>query len=87
MEVDLIAYLFALDEPGTAEYRRRRAQIETDLNAWKAHLIQVLKDSPSEERKFVRWMVSERYTSPDTFGCNLVAVESGELEVLPETPL
>ena len=87
MEIDLTAYLFTPDEPWMAEHRRRKAQIETDLNAWKVHLVQVLQDSPSKERKFVRWKVSERYTPYDVSECNLVVVESGELEVLPETSL
>lgn len=87
MEIDLTAYLFTPDEPWMAEHKRRGAQIKTDLDAWKAHLIQVLNDSPSEERKLVRWRVSERYTPYDASECNLVVVESGEMEVFPETSL
>ena len=70
-----------------AGHRRRRAQIKSDLNAWKAHLTLVLKDSPSGERKFVRWKVSERSTIPTRAGRNLAVMERGELEVLPERPL
>ena len=54
-----------------------------DLETWKRHLIEVLKDSPSKERKFLRWKVTEvpNFTYPH----HDVVVEVGELEVLPET--
>ena len=53
------------------------------LVVWKTHLIQVLKDSPSEERKFLRWNLigSLWFVAQD------VVLEAGELEVLPETSL
>lgn len=87
VKIDLTTHIYSQDEPWMAEHRRRRIQIKTDLNAWKVHLIQVLKDSPSEERKFVRWRVSEKYTIPHRGKRNLAVVEKGELEVLPERPL
>lgn len=87
LEIDLTASLFAKDELDTAESERRRAQIKIDLNAWKTHLIQGLRDSPSKERKFVRWKASEEYTPSPVLERNLVVVESGELEVFPEKPL
>ena len=87
MELDFIALLYSPYEMGTANRELRRAQMETDLKAWRVHLIQVLKDSPSGERKFLRWKVSEsqlyRRVSEDI----VVVVEDGELEVLPETSL
>lgn len=55
-------------------YRYRE---ETEMKAWKKHLIEVLEDSPSKERKFLRWRVYETQE----------VVEEGELEVLPGTSL
>lgn len=49
---------------------------------WKIHLIRVLKESPSKERKFLRWKVSG---SRMDCGVAEYIVENGELEVLPET--
>jgi hypothetical protein len=70
---------------GPAKRELRRAQMETDLEEWKVHLIQVLKDSPSKERKFLRWKVSESQLYRDVSEDIVVVVEDGELEVIPET--
>ena len=59
--------------------------MKTDLNVWREHLIQVLKDSPSKGRKFARWKVSVKYPPYVIVGNHIV--ERGELEVLPEIPL
>ena len=53
-----------------------------DLKAWKKRTIQVLKDSPSVERKFLRWKVHKRITHDMR-----EAVEKGELEVGLDLPL
>ena len=60
-----------------------KEKLKKGLTIWKAHLIQILKDSPSEERKFLRWKLVE---SLWFLGKDIV-VMAGELEVLPETSL
>ena len=87
MELDFIALLYSPFEMVTANRELRRARMETDLKAWKVHLIQILKDSPSKERKFSRWKVSESQLYCDISEDIVIVVEDGELEVLPETPL
>jgi hypothetical protein len=84
VEIYLTTCAYTLDQPAVAVLRRRRAQIKTDLHVWKALLIRVLKGSPSKERKFVRWKVSERDVVFDPFECDFEDPASGELEVLPE---
>jgi len=86
VELDFITLLFP-DEIGTAKGEVRRGQAETYLKLWKVHLIQVLKDSPSKERKLLRWKVSEREMPYGVTEYTVVVVEDGELEVLPETSL
>ena len=51
-----------------------------DLQAWKKRIIQILKDSPSTERKFLRWKVHKR-VGYDTWE----DVEQGELGVELDT--
>jgi len=52
--------------------------------AWKAGLIDVLKNSPSEDRKFLIWNLIQVYQQP-TDGCYVnEAAETEELEVFPE---
>ena len=86
VEFDFITLLFP-DEIGTAKGDLRRVQTETYLKLWKAHLVQVLKDSPSKERKFLRWKISERQMPYGVSEYTVIVVENGELEVLPETSL
>lgn len=83
VEVCLFTRWFLREEAGTVEHELRRAQMAADLEVWKIHLIQVLKDSPSKERKFLRWKTYEGLRR-GTRNAH-VAVENGELEVLPET--
>jgi len=59
--------------------------IVRDLEAWKRYLVEVLRDSPSKERKFLRWRVREHWNHG--FIWYTIDVEEGELEVLPETSL
>lgn len=50
---------------------------------WKRGLIDVLKDSPSKNRKFLRWSVASRRD----YLMRIAVLENGELEVFPETSL
>jgi len=51
--------------------------------AWMRGLLDVLKDSPSKDRKFLRWKVIGTWSVYDH--PRIRVLESGELEVLPET--
>lgn len=59
-----------------------KERLKKGLVVWKTHLLQALKGSPSEERKFLRWKLIES----SWYGEDIV-VMAGELEVLPETSL
>ena len=84
MELYFLNLLISLEPISKVEHELHRAQMKADLEVLKAHLIQVLKESPSNERKFLRWKVAEhQYYRGATR--NIVVVENGELEVLPET--
>jgi len=52
---------------------------------WKRELIRLLKDSPSTDRKFLRWRVVQSRPRIVAVGRAYDIVESEELEVLPET--
>ena len=54
---------------------------------WKQELISLLKNSPSAERKFLRWKVAQSYMRTDGRGRVYEVVVNEKLEVLPETPL
>ena len=54
---------------------------------WRRELIGLLKDSPSTERKFLRWKIAQSYMRQDGRGRAYVVVTNEELEVFPETPL
>ena len=58
-------------------------KLKKGLVVWKIHLIQVLKDSPSDERKFLRW----KLIGSLWFVAKGVVLEAGELELLPEKSL
>lgn len=62
---------------------RDAEELKRMLLVWQAHLTQVLKDSPSGERKFLRWKLMQ---CVQYLGTEFV-VAAGELEVLPETSL
>jgi len=51
--------------------------LEEKMNVWKRGFADVLKDSPSKDRKFLRWRIV--YTND--------IMENGELEVFPRTSL
>jgi hypothetical protein len=61
------------EEPGDAPDERQEA--------WKRDFVDVLKNSPSQDRKFLRW----RTTRGEWQRYDVVA--SGELEVFPGTSL
>jgi len=84
VELDYDAYL-SPSHRNIMEPAVRRDEQDTYLKEWTKHVIPVLKDSPSKERKFLRWRFSE-INWVDTRRV-MGAVENGELEVHPETPL
>ena len=61
--------------------------IEKGRKTWRRELISLLKDSPSTERKFLRWKIAQSYLRTDGRGRAYEIVVNEELEVLPETPL
>jgi len=68
----------ALDhEPATAVSRA----------TWKRELISLLKNSPSAERKFLKWKIAQSYMRADGRGRVYEVVVNEKFEVLPETPL
>lgn len=54
---------------------------EEDRRVWKMNCIDVLKNSPSKNRKFLRWKVAQEYTYPID---DYAVIEAEELEVSPE---
>ena len=88
MGLDFTISPFYPDEMDATEHGGFRAQAETDLKTWKRRVIEVLKDSPSKDRKFLRWRVYENQRHPHSISRGTqVVLEEGELEVLPETSL
>jgi len=59
------------------------ADRENGRKIWKRELISLLKDSPSTERKILRWKIAQSSMRTRAYE----VVEDEELEVLPETPL
>ena len=57
---------------------------EERRRVWKRGLIEILKNSPSKERKFLRWTVT---STSGPFGYRERISKSGELEVYPGTSL
>ena len=74
------------DEAGTARSEFYKARAKKDLEVWKTYLVEVLKNSPSKERKFLRWRVYKGHRRRGTPREVQVVVE-GELEVFPETSM
>ena len=60
---------------------------EKGRRSWKRELISLLKDSPSTERKFLRWKIAKSYPHTSARGRAYTIVVKEGLEVLPETPL
>ena len=64
------------------EVREKRKAL---TEKWTRLLIPILKDSPSKERKFLKWKFYELHWRRIRW--SLVSARKGMLEVLPETPL
>ena len=85
MDIDFYNCSVSHDEVPLGEQKigAYMAQTARDLKAWKGHLVEILQDSPSKERKFLRWRVREsRNRGP---GYEYIVVEEGRLEVHPKT--
>ena len=84
VKLECITNMFSLG--GETEAQVRRGMRERYFKEWKKFLIPVLKDSPSKERKILRWELFEldRYRGYSGIGTEVVV--SGEQEVLPEAP-
>ena len=68
-----------------ANCRRFRTEAEMSLKVWKGSVIEVLKDCPSKDRKFLRWRLYESERCLGTSWATLV--QEGELEALPGVSL
>ena len=75
------------DAAGTVRSELYKLQAEKDVEVWKTNLVQVLKDSPSKERKFLSWRIYKGQRRHDIPRAAQVVVGEGKLEVLPETSL
>ncbi|KAF9782927.1 hypothetical protein BJ322DRAFT_182548 [Thelephora terrestris] len=87
VELDYDTHLFSsdeLDEIGREVYKDGR---DGYIKEWKRLLIPVLKDSHSQERKFLRWTHSENHWYRYPSNGITDVVENGELEVFPTTSL
>lgn len=89
VELDILAFSISPHELETTKHELLKAKIKADLEVWKVHLIQALNDSPSKERKSLRWKVSENrpLCANGIVRSNFVPVGDGELEVLSEISL
>jgi hypothetical protein len=69
------------------DYKFLEVDWEKARETWKRELINLLKDSPSTDRKVLRWKIVQSYPHPQ--GANRVynVVETEELEVAPSTSL
>ena len=85
MEIELIRPSYEpVTEPG-----HHTAWSTKALVAWKTHSIEVLRDSPSTERKFFKWAVygGPKYGTPGVADVESVMDIEGVLEVGPDTSL
>ena len=58
-----------------------------EQNTRKSEIIEILRNNPSESRKFLRWKKVVFNRGTIRYMYDYQVVESGELEVLPETSL
>jgi len=79
VEIDLV------EEPELLKDGELLDLLEGGQKAWKRGLIDVLKKSPSKERKFLRWRFIATRSYSDYPRSRVL--EKGELEVFPETYL
>jgi len=61
--------------------------LEKGRKVWRSQLISILKDSPSTERKFLRWKIVQSFVRADRRGRAYEVVVKEELEVFPDTSL
>jgi len=85
VELDFPELLVFVDIVNEAKVELCRTEAKPELRVWKRYLIQVLKDSPSRERKFLRWKATEYQIRRGVTGQDVVVREIGELEIPPET--
>ena len=81
----IMFHRFLVSTQGTREQKR-----EELLEGWKKLLIQVLKDNPSEERKFLKWKFTESIRTrvcEDPAYMPTIVTKNGELEVLPKASI
>jgi len=87
VDLDFVTSPFYLDEFDAGLSELYGALAVKDLGRWKAFLVEVLKDSPSKERKFLRWKVYKGKRHRGFPREVQMVVDEGELEVFPETSL
>jgi hypothetical protein len=82
VDVDFTVFPVYLEGPAEREFYRDHT--EAELKVWKSRLIEVLKDSPSKERKFLKWKVYgyDKQTCYGMFRYVEVVIWEGELEVI-----
>ena len=61
--------------------------LENARGTWRRELIGLLKDSPSTDRKILRWKFVQSHRHPHGTGRVYNVVETEELEVSPKTSL
>lgn len=71
----------------TVKCEVRRDKRNAHMKEYKKLMIKILKDGPSEERKFLRWEFLENYTNRSHSQKLTDIVENGGLEVVPGTSL
>jgi hypothetical protein len=54
-------------------------------DAWKQGFIEVLKNSPSKDRKFIRWRAIHKYRGTNPVRLLYKVWDSGEMEVFSHT--
>lgn len=89
-ELRQLKYLAVVDihlEEGWHREPSDPADREQARKGWKRKLISLLKDSPSTERKYLRWRVAKCRPHSGGNGRAYDIIENEELEVLPETSL
>ena len=68
-------------EPANAAGRKEGRRM------WRQEIISLLRDSPSTERKLLRWKIAKSYPNTHAHGRAYTIVVKEELEVTLETPL
>jgi len=76
-----------LDEATDCKPLQAEEVQEKARKVWKRELIDLLKDSPSTDRKVLRWKIVQSYPHCLRAGRAHDVIETEELEVSPETSL